>query len=398
MKRSVLASACAVAAFFVAGCTQTPGTPSVSFASPPGAGPSNGTSFKYSAQPLTLAISNVVRTSPSPATYTLEVASDAGFSNIVFTKADIAEGDGSTTSVQISTLAGNTTYHWRTTATVDGVAGVPSPARSFQVQQQVILGIPALATPASGGAVNEDRPTFRVNNSTKTGPAGTVFYEFQVSTSSNFGSITTSGTVQEQGGGQTSFTSPIDLPAGNYFWRAQASDPSNDVKSGFSGGSGFNLEPFNMRNAIIWNNPQDLGSWAETSKVTLVDTTGGAIIVDFDKRSGPDQWPEVSFGDGSNGTIQYVLGMCAKLGAKWHCSAVIQFWAGRDLNEGGHPNLIFADWFYDSRWGDLNGFQPKNGETVGIFAVNGNVRDSLHWAKEQRTNVQMVPWRTLWKQ
>src|SRR6185503_3864429 len=122
-------------------------------------------------------------------------------------------------------------------------------------------------------------------------------------------------------------------------------DPSNDVKSGFTSARAFKLEAFDMKNAFIWNNPGNLGSWEETAKITFVDTTGDAVEVDFDRREGPGAWPETPFGDGGSGTTQYTLGLCAKLGSSWNCSAVIQFWAGREISAGGHPNLIGADWF-----------------------------------------------------
>src|SRR6185295_8123373 len=64
-----------------AACSKSPDAPSVSFTSPVAAQPSNGTIFKFSAQPLTLTITNAVRTSSATATYTVEVATDSGFAN-----------------------------------------------------------------------------------------------------------------------------------------------------------------------------------------------------------------------------------------------------------------------------------------------------------------------------
>jgi len=55
---------------------------------------------------------------------------------------------------------------------------------------------------------------------------------------------------------------------------------------------------------------------------------------------------------------------------------------------------IGINWFYDGRWGILNGWQPRIGETVAIFVVSGNVRDSLHWKWEERSNFLLIPYGT----
>ena len=147
-----------------------------------------------------------------------------------------------------------------------------------------------------------------------------------------------------------------------------------------------------MKNATIWNNPQNLASWAETGTITKVEF-GDFFIVDFDKRTGPGSWPDVGFG--SDGSLQYTLGLCLNVGGNWHCSAAIQFWSGRDLEAGGSPNNIAIDWYYDPhRWGALTGHQPQNGELVGVFAAAGNLRDNGKVIVEERTNVLMVRWGT----
>jgi hypothetical protein len=378
-----------VAALTPLACSKTPGAPSVSFTSPIASGPANGTVYKYAAQPLTLSITNATRTGSASPTYSLEVASDSNFSNKVFTKDGIAEGSGST-AVQLGTLAGGTTYYWRSRAVIEGVAGPFSSAQTFTVQPQIIISAPGLNNPASGATVSEARPTFVVSNASRVGPVGTIFYEFQVSTSSNFSSLAASQTVQETGGsgGNTSWTVGTDLPAGNYFWRARATDPSNTEASSFAAGTSFTLQPFDMRKAIIHNNPANLGSWEETSKITMIDMTGQYILVDFDKREGPGRWPSVAFGSGS---IQYTLGMCFNFGGTWHCSAVIQFWEGRELEAGGDVNEVGINWYYDGRWVPMSGHQPARGEMVGVFAAAGNIRDSDNWAREQRTNVVILP-------
>jgi hypothetical protein len=143
-----------------------------------------------------------------------------------------------------------------------------------------------------------------------------------------------------------------------------------------------------MRTAAIWDNPQDLGSWPATATITSVQFTSDAFLVDFDKRTGPGRWPDVPFGTGN---LEYTLGMCVNISGQWNCSATVQFWYGRDLTASGRPNEIAINWWYDRRWGNLMGYQPAMGETVGIFVAAGNLRDSGNVAVKERSNVVLMP-------
>lgn len=387
MAVSILASLCLLSA---AACSKSSATSAdVSFGAPQANTPANGASFAFSAQPITVTISNAVRAGSGGATYLIEVATDSGFSNKVFSKDGIAEGSG-TTSVTLSALNGGTTYYWHSAAVIDGVKGVMSPTRTFTVQPNIVFSPPAPGNPTNGGTASDARPTFTVVNSTHTGPAGAVFYEFQVATSSSFQTIlASSGPVAEQNGGLTSWTSTVDLSAGDYVWRARATDPLNNVQGPYMDGASFKLIPFDMRKAVIWDNPPDLGSWAETANITRVDLSSGRIVVDFDKRLSPDHWPDVGFGDGS---LEYTLGICGNLGGTWHCSAVVQFWYGRELEAGGDVGDMAGQWFYDNRWGALKGWQPRCGETVGWFVAAGNLRDIGNVITKERSRVLMLPY------
>src|SRR5438045_4077097 len=136
MKTTILGGVFAAAALGLAGCTNSPGTPSVSFTAPTPGGPATGTSYKYKAQPVTLTINNAVRTGVATATYAVEVATDPAFANKVFTQGTVSETAGATTSVTLTALpasGGNVTYYWRSTATVGGVASPVSATQSFVV-------------------------------------------------------------------------------------------------------------------------------------------------------------------------------------------------------------------------------------------------------------------------
>ena len=161
--------------------TKNPNTPTTSFGAPLASGPSNGQTFKFNAQPVTLTITNSPRTGPATVTYNVEVASDSGFANKVFNKEAIPEGSGGTTTVTVSNLNGGATYYWHWKAVVDGIVGQPSSAQAFNVQQQVTLSAPSVADPAGGATVSNSRPTFTTRNVGRSGPAGSITYEFQVS-------------------------------------------------------------------------------------------------------------------------------------------------------------------------------------------------------------------------
>jgi hypothetical protein len=345
--------------------------------------------FKFLEQPIVLTITNAVTTGSSPLTYTFEVATDSGFASKVYSK-DVAAGSSGQTSVTIDKLAASKVYFWRARSNAGTVAGPYSGTRSFEVGAEPILQTPQLAAPANGSTVSGAGATLITNNAGKSGPIGQVFYRFDVSDSAAFNRIVLSGSVAEQGTGQTSFTlATTSLSSGTYYWRVQASDPSNGLTTANSSTFSFVYQPFNMSQATIWDNPPDMGSWPEAASITSIHFTDSAFLVDFDKRDGPGRWPDVGFGAGS---IEYTLGMCLNISSQWNCSAVVQFWYGRELEASGRPDEIGINWFYDNRWGAMLGHQPAWGETVGVFVAAGNQRDSGNTIVKERSNVVMIPW------
>src|SRR5262249_7424013 len=149
----------------------------------------------------------------------------------------------------------------------------------------------------------------------------------------------------------------------------------------------FVYEPFDPFKAIFLNNPPDVASWQESTKITYIDMSD-FVVVDFDKRQSPDRWPESGFGTGG---LQYTLGMCFNLGGQWYCSAAIQFWDGRELEAGGRVDEIGINWYYDARWGVMAGHQPAPGELVAIWVAQGNLRDSGKTSVKERSNFVVVP-------
>ena len=268
--------------------------------------------------------------------------------------------------------------------------GVFSATQSFFVRPQITIQAPGIFAPSDGSSAVGARPSFTANDASRSGPADTLFYTFQIAKDSSFGSIVASGVIQEQPN-ETSFTPSADLGAGTYFWRVQAQDLTNKITSPFSSVVSFKVVPFDMSQATILDNPADEGSWPVTANITSVIFTPISFQVDFDRREGDNRWGDVSFGDGS---LQYTLGMCVNPGAAghWFCSAVVQFWFGRELDASTPPDYVGQNWFYDARWAPIVGYQPQAGETVGIFVVSGNQRDSSDSTVKERSNVVFTPW------
>jgi hypothetical protein len=362
----------------------------VSLTTPTPTSPNDGAAIKFADQPVTLTVKNAVTTGAVP-TYTFQVAADAGFAAPVVSQ-DVAQGANGSTSLALPKLAGAKTYFWHVRATSSGTVGLFSTPRSFTVGPEVVLQVPVPASPASGSSVS-GTVNLIVNNVQRSGPVTAITYRFDLSNSSAFSNMLASTTVAEQAGATTSFSPNATLGAGTYYWRVQAFDSASGVSSPVSPVSSFSYQPFTLAQATIVNSPYDLANWGETAKITSVTFTPDAFLVDFDRRDGPDRWIDTPFG---SGTLQYTLGMCLNISGQWYCSAVVQFWFGRELSASGVPSEVGVSWFYDyARWGPMTGYQPQEGETVGLFVCAGNCRNNTagdaSYIKE-RSNVAFVPW------
>jgi hypothetical protein len=385
--RSLALGSILAAAAVLAGCSNTPSGPSVSFGAPAATAPGNAASFKFIDQPVTVSFANAFRTGTAAPTYTVEVATDPAFANKTVSTSGLAEGANGTTTYVLPSLPGGATYYWHSIATVDGVAGAASPMGQFKVAQQVVVSAPTTASPASGLTTASQQLTFVATNATRTGPAGPISYEFQLSNTSNFSSITASAVIPEQSD-QTSWSPSGNLPAGTLFWRVRATDATDKITTAFSSASSFTIQPFDMRQATMWDNDPTIPTWAQTATITSVVFTDQAFDVDFDLRTGPNAWPE----SGAQ-TIQYTLGMCLNINDHWNCSAVVEFWTGRDLEASGIPSEVGETWFYNQRWGAMQGHQPQPGEIVGLFVTQGDNRGACPCSSlKERSNVLLMPW------
>jgi hypothetical protein len=175
-------------------------------------------------QPIILLIENASSSGQRPLTYRVEVAADAGFSTMVFSKDNIAPGGNGRTSVNVADkLASDRTYFWRARAQDGANTGPYSAAVKFSVVTPIEIGAPTLVSPANGATVDQNPPHLIFNNAPVSGPAGSVSYLIQVATDQAFTQIVFS----EQGGlgsNQTQVTPTASLlTSTTFYWRVRAS-------------------------------------------------------------------------------------------------------------------------------------------------------------------------------
>jgi len=388
--------------------------PGVSIGAPTPMQPSAGAQVAVDQQPVTLVIQNAATTGVRPLNYVFEIATDTQFTNKVFSREGITPGDGGRTSLRLpDPLATGRAYYWRARAQDGANTGPFSTAVNFNVFTPIVIQAPSLVSPIGNVVTDSLHPLFTIGNAPRSGPVGAIQYLVEIADSETFANKLATWVVPEQPN-RTSLQSPQDFaPSKQYFWHARAFDPTTagpfsgtDVfktpapvviappPGGGGGCGGSAADGISMSQAMIYNSPLNLASWCVTTSITSVQFTSSAFYVDFDRRIGPNRWPDSPFGDGGGGTIQYTLGLCENNGGRWDCSAVVQFWYGRDLGASGPPSQVGVNWFYDpARWGPMR--QPVDGELVGVFVCAGNCRGtdgSLSIVKE-RSNILLVPWR-----
>jgi hypothetical protein len=343
---SLLVAVSVFTSFVLACTTQNPNRPTMSFTAPQASQPANGVTYNFNQQPITLAITNVVRTGSETVTYSVEVARDSGFSNKVFTRDGIVENPSGTTSVTLDPLTGNSNYYWHWKAVVNGIAGEPSNAQSFFLRPNIVLNPPQLLTPASAASVSDVRPTFTVVNSTFQGTPGAITYEFQVSTTSNFAALVASASVPQQTN-QTSWTPSVDLPVGTIFWRARARDLANSVDSPFPASASFERKAGLDLSKVIYVAPYpNIANWPETKTITSVsfDKGSGTMCID----AVGEDWPPTPFifnGPGENSVVEGNHWNFVQINGQWYAGANSWYRPGQSCKFEGSGDVYFSDGF-----------------------------------------------------
>lgn len=337
--------------------------------------PANGAQIRWAEQPVALRILNGVTTGSSPITYTFQVATDAAFSRVVQTQENVAQGAARATSTNLSQLDGPQTYFWRAQANISAGAGPYSAIQVFTVGPRVVLGTPTPSSPINGQRAGSPLALTMANIS-REGPAGPIRYTVEVASDSGFSNRLFTGQGNETPGSNTTVTAAISglVEGTTYYWRASATDTTNNITTPFSPTASFVAESFNIAAATFWDNPPDTGTWPVGARITRIEFTGLSMRVDFDRREGANRWPDV-VPPGWTGPLQYTLGMCRNINGQWHCSAVVQFWHNRSLDESGPASRFWREWWYDGgRWGPLAEVRPREGDTVGVFVASGDLR------------------------
>jgi hypothetical protein len=212
--------------------------PGVEITAPKPLSPQANASVTSDQQPVTLTVENASSTGQRPLSYRVEVAADAGFSTMVFSKDGITPGGNGRTSVQLADkLAADRTYFWRVRAQDGANTGPFSDTLKFSVVTPVTIGAPALVSPAPGETIDANPPTLIFANADVTGPAAGIKYLLQVATDQAFTHIVFSaaGTPQSN---QTRVTPEAALLAATtFYWRVRAS--AGDVTGPWSATGSF---------------------------------------------------------------------------------------------------------------------------------------------------------------
>lgn len=147
-------------------------------------------------------------------------------------------------------------------------------------------------------------------------------------------------------------------------------------------------------------NAPDFRGWAQTATISSVTLGVAGVTINFDKKDGPNRWPDTPDQPGM-GPLQYSLGVAINRNGTWYAVAPIEFWYGLEQSGGqiqdrsvpcsqGFLGQLACGWFYDGRWGALEGYQPQEGETIGIFVVAGDARNNFNPTQE-RSDIALFP-------
>ena len=382
--------------------------PGVNISTPKVVQPSGGQKIAVDKQPITLTVQNAATSGVRPLTYVFEIATDAAFSNKVFSRDKIPPGDGGQTSLRLpDALATGHTYYWHALAQDGANTGAFTPTTSFDVFTPIVIDAPVLVAPAENSTTSGVRPKFTLTDAARSGPVGAISYSIEVATDFGFTNKAAAWTAPEQPT-QTVLELTADLAYNQvYYWHVRAFDPTTAGPWARTIAFATPAQPvvvtppptpgpgpgdaLNLGLATIENSPRDVASWPATATITQLDLGNNGAHVEFTKRDGPGSWPDVPFGTGN---LEYTLWIVLNINGNLYASGCIQFWRGLDRN-GGAPAYYSQNWYFDpGRWGPMAGYQPANGEAVGFLVTAGDARNNGLSIVKERSNVVVVPFPT----
>jgi hypothetical protein len=204
--------------------------PGVSITAPKPLEPGIGQQLTSDGAPQTLLIENAGTTGQRELFLQVEIATDAGFQQVLHQANRLSLGENGRTSYRLpDPLAPGYTYYWRVRAADGANTGPYSSASHFTVVEQVTIEPPTPLEPL--GNITTNRPNFVVRNARTSGPAGGLIYRFEIGTSQS-GPPAAVITVSP-GSGDTTTMHLGDLPwATTLFWRVYATNGT--VNSSYS--------------------------------------------------------------------------------------------------------------------------------------------------------------------
>ncbi len=246
MNRGSLAVALAGAVLLFQGCEQVKSAnplspsiagpiPGVNITAPLILEPAVGADVVQEGQPISLLIENASTNGERPLWLRIELAADAGFSQVLHQADRVSPGEGGRTSYRMPQLLGTGhTYYWRVQAMDGANTGPYSSVASFRVVQPVVLDPPTPLEPI--GQLTHSSPTFKVQNGRIEGTTD-VIYRIEVATSPDPSTIVAVLSASPDPSGTTT-VSVGDVPAGTtFYWRTYATDGT--TQSAYSQGVSF---------------------------------------------------------------------------------------------------------------------------------------------------------------
>ncbi len=222
----------------------------------------------------TLTIGNSTDPQGNTITYDIQVSASSAFATIAAQTTGLVQGgSGSTSWIVSPSLVTGTTYYWRARAFDGALYSSYTAYRSFSIASNSAPSTPTLSSPAAGATVGSLTPTLIVNNSSDA-QGNTITYNFQVSTSSSFSTITAQVSALAQGtNGTTSWiVSPTLSSGATYYWRVRAYDGS--LYSTYSANRSFITGSNSAPGAPT---PQSPANYARISDLTPDLIVGNAV-------------------------------------------------------------------------------------------------------------------------
>ncbi|MBQ2163352.1 MAG: hypothetical protein II445_02475, partial [Muribaculaceae bacterium] len=213
-------------------------------------------------------------TAVNGATFNLEIASDASFSNVVFSQRAITTNS---TMVDLSSLASATRYYWRVTTIEPGKFDKVSDVASFMTIQRDLAPQATLIYPDNGAEI-DDNFKFLVAN------VGADSYKLEVARDEQFSDVVQSSSyLQPQDGNLTLQCVIAVLGTGNYYWRvtttATGCDPNVSETRTFTITS---ISIGNTEPGYVQMIDEDNDTYAKTAGVSITNNWIRSVKSNYD--------------------------------------------------------------------------------------------------------------------